>query len=196
MNKEISDGNPDHPAVPQPRRDRQDSSLMREYLPAEELVNNVPYLAMIVLGMVIFVAILDGSSWGLIAAAVYLIYGLMGAFWIMIFVCPYCKYWNTKSCPCGYGRIAAKFRKKKPIELFSEKFKKHIPVIVPLWFIPVLVGVPLVIRSFSWTLLVLLVVFALEAFVILPLVSSKHGCKRCPQKNLCPWMKDKCETAA
>lgn len=196
MNKEISDGNPDHPAVPQPRRDRQDSSLMREYLPAEELINNVPYLAMIMLGMVIFVAILGGSSWGLIAAAVYLIYGLMGAFWIMIFVCPYCKYWNTKSCPCGYGRIAAKFRKKKPIELFSEKFKKHIPVIVPLWFIPVLVGVPLVIRSFSWTLLVLLVVFALEAFVILPLVSSKHGCKRCPQKNLCPWMKDKCETAA
>lgn len=213
MNKEISDNNPDHPAVPQPRRDRQDSSLqsgnstseiegltdMREYLPAEEIINNVPYLAMIMLGTVIFVAILGGSAWGFvydIAAAAYLTYGLMGAFWIMIFVCPYCKYWNTKSCPCGYGRIAAKFRKKKPIERFSEKFKKHIPVIVPLWFIPVLVGVPLVIRSFSWTLLVLLVVFALEAFVILPLVSTKHGCKGCPQKDLCPWMKDKCETAA
>ncbi|MFZ2146644.1 MAG: hypothetical protein WAV28_05430 [Sedimentisphaerales bacterium] len=196
MNEDISDNNPDHPAVPQPRRDRQDSSLMREYRPAGELINNVPYLVMIMLGTVIFIAILGVSAWGLLAAAAYLTYGLMGAFWIMIFVCPYCRYWNTKSCPCGYGRIASKFRKKKPIERFSEKFKKHIPVIMPLWFIPVLVGVPLVIRSFSWTLLVLLVVFALEAFVILPLVSTKHGCKGCPQKDLCPWMKNKCETAA
>jgi len=81
------------------------------------------------------------------------------------------------------------------MERFSEKFKKHIPVIMPLWFIPVLVGVPLVIRSFSWTIFVLLVVFALEAFVILPLVSSKHGCKGCPQNNSCPWMKNKSKPA-
>ncbi len=196
MNKEISNDNPDHPAVSQPLRDRQDSSLMREYSPAQELINNVPYLAMIVLGTVIFVAALGGSAWGPTAAAVYLAYGLMGALWIMIFVCPYCGYWNTRSCPCGYGHIAARFRKKKPIECFSEKFKKHIPVIVPLWFIPVLVGVPLVISSFSWTLLVLLVVFTLEAFVILPLVSTKHGCKECPQNFSCPWMKNKTKQSA
>ena len=185
VNKEISD-NPDH----------QDNASLREYSPAQELINNIPYLAMTVLGTVIFVAALGGSVWGLIAAGAYLAYGLMGAFWIMIFVCPFCGYWNTKSCPCGYGRIAAKFCKKKPIECFSEKFKQHIPVIVPLWFIPVLVGVPLVIHSFSWTLLVLLVVFALDAFVVLPLVSTKHGCKECPQRDTCPWMKDKSKTAA
>ncbi len=185
VNKEISD-NPDH----------QDNASLREYSPAQELINNIPYLAMTVLGTVIFVAALGGSVWGLIAAGAYLAYGLMGAVWIMIFVCPYCGYWNTRFCPCGYGRIAAKFCKKKPIECFSEKFKKHIPVIVPLWLIPVLVGVPLVIRSFSWTLLVLLVVFALDAFVVLPLVSTKHGCKECPQRNTCPWMKDKSKPAA
>ncbi len=185
VNKEISD-NPDH----------QDNASLREYSPAQELINNIPYAAMTVLGTIIFVAALGGSVWGLIAAGAYLAYGLMGAFWIMIFVCPFCGYWNTKSCPCGYGRIAAKFCKKKPIECFSEKFKQHIPVIVPLWFIPVLVGVPLVIRSFSWTLLVLLVVFALDAFVVLPLVSTKHGCKECPQRDTCPWMKDKSKTAA
>lgn len=184
-NKEISD-NPDH----------QDNASLREYSPAQELINNIPYAAMTVLGTVIFVAALGGSVWGLIAAGAYLAYGLMGAFWIMIFVCPFCGYWNTKSCPCGYGRIAAKFCKKKPIECFSEKFKQHIPVIVPLWFIPVLVGVPLVIRSFSWTLLVLLVVFALDAFVVLPLVSTKHGCKECPQRDTCPWMKSKSKSAA
>jgi hypothetical protein len=186
VSKEISNNNPDH----------EDAASIREYSPAQELINNIPYLAMTMLGTVIFVATLGSSAWGLIAAAAYLAYGLMGALWIMIFVCPYCGYWNTRSCPCGYGRIAARFRKKKPIESFSEKFKKHIPVIVPLWFIPVLVGLPLVIRSFSWTLLVLLVVFALEAFVILPLVSTKHGCKGCPQKDSCPWMKDKAVQSA
>ena len=170
---------------------REESQPMREYSPAQELINNIPYLAMTVLGTIIFVAGLGSSVWGLIAAGTYLIYGLIGALWIMIFVCPYCGYFNTRTCPCGYGRIAVKFLQKKPIECFSDKFKKHIPVIVPLWFIPVLVGVPLIIRSFSWMFLVLLIVFALDAFVVLPLVSTKHGCKECPQKDLCPWMKQK-----
>jgi len=123
VNKEISD-NSGH----------QDSVSLREYSPAQELFHNIPYIAMTVLGAIVSGAAIGGTAWGKIAAAAYLIYGLMGAFWIMIFVCPYCGHWNTKSCPCGYGRIAARFRKKKPIESFSEKFKKHIPVIVPLWF--------------------------------------------------------------
>ncbi len=146
---------------------------------------------MTVLGAIVLGAAIGGTAWGKTAAAGYLIYGLMGAFWIMIFVCPYCAYWGTKSCPCGYGRIAARFRKKELVESFNEKFKKHIPVIVPLWFIPLFVGVPYFIRSFSWALFVLLVVFALDAFLILPLVSRKHGCKGCPQKETCPWMQDK-----
>jgi hypothetical protein len=168
---------------------------MREYSPAQELINNIPYIAMTVLGTAIFVVCFGGSVWGLLAGAAYLVYGAAGAFWIMIFVCSYCGYWNTRTCPCGYGRIAAKLRAKKPIECFDEKFKKHIPVIVPLWFIPILAGVPVVIRSFSWPLLILLVVFALNAFVVLPLVSTKHGCKECPQKDLCPWMKSKSKFA-
>jgi hypothetical protein len=180
VDKEISDDS----------GERENVSL-REYTPAQELFHNIPYIAMTVLGAIVLGAAIGGTAWGKTAAAGYLIYGLMGVFWIMIFVCPYCGYWGTKSCPCGYGRIAARFRKKKTIEAFSEKFKKHIPVIVPLWFIPLLVGVPFVIRSFSWALLVLLVVFALDAFLILPLVSRKHGCKGCPQKETCPWMQDK-----
>ena len=173
----------------------QENISLREYTPFQELFHNVPYIAMTVLGAIVLGAALGGTGWGVISAIAFLLYGIMGTIWIMIFVCPYCRYWNTKSCPCGYGRIAAKFRKKKPIESFSEKFKKHIPVIVPLWFIPILAGVPFVIRSFSWTLLVLLVVFALDAFVILPLVSRKYGCKGCPQKESCPWMKQKSEPA-
>lgn len=168
----------------------------REYSSAQELINNIPYIAMMILGTVIFIVTLGVSLWGLVAAGAYLAYGLLGALWIMIFVCPYCGYFDTRACPCGYGHIAVKFRQKKAVECFSDKFKKHIPVIVPLWFIPVLVGVPFLIRNFSLMLLVLLVVFAIEAFVVLPLVSTKHGCRECPQKDTCPWMKHKIESSS
>ena len=172
------------------------SKPMREYSNAQVLINNVPYIGMIVLGAAILVMGLDRSAWGWITGAAYLTYGLVGTLWIILFICPYCNYWNMRSCPCGYGLIAAKLRERKPGNRFNEKFKKHIPVIVPLWFIPVLTGVPLVIRTFSWSLLALLVIFGIDAFVILPLFSSKHGCKECPQKDTCPWMGRKCRPAS
>lgn len=169
--------------------DNQDNLNMPEYSAKQELINNIPYGVMTLLGSLIFIVAFSGLTWGKIAGVAYLLYGISGAVWIMIFVCPYCKYWDTRSCPCGYGRIASRFRPKSAVECFSEKFKKHIPVIVPLWFIPLLAGLPVVVRSFSWLLLGLLVIFALDAFVVLPMVSTKHGCKECPQKETCPWMK-------
>jgi len=162
---------------------------IREYSSAQVFAHNIPYIAMIVLGAAVFVMAFRNSSWGPIAAAAYFAYGVIGALWIMVFVCPYCRYWDSNSCPCGYGRIAALFREKSSVECFDEKFKKHIPVIVPLWFIPLLAGLPVVINSFSWTNLILIVIFALDAFVVLPMISTKHGCKECPQKNTCPWIK-------
>jgi len=172
-----------------PDNNDQLGEVMRQYSPAQELSNNAAYIVMILLGTVILVMSYGGSAGGCISAIAYLAYGIAGAIWIMIFVCPYCRYFNTRSCPCGYGRIAARFRAKETVECFDEKFKKHIPVIVPLWFIPVVVGVVSVIRGFSLPLLVSLIIFAVNAFVILPLVSTKHGCKECPQKETCPWMK-------
>jgi len=162
---------------------------MKEYSSAQELVNNIPYIVMTVLGTAVLAVGFRNSTWSLIASVTYLAYGIAGAFWIMMFVCPYCRYWNSRSCPCGYGRISAWFRDKSPVECFDEKFKKHIPVIVSLWFIPLLAGLLVVIYNFSWMLLILLVIFTLDAFVILPLISTKHGCKECPQKDMCPWIK-------
>lgn len=160
----------------------------RGYSYAQQIVNNLPYAAMVLLGGAVFVVGFANPVWGWICASAYVIYGVAGAFWIMIFMCPYCRRWNTMSCPCGYGLIAARFRQKRDSSFFRDKFKKHIPVIVPLWLIPILVGVPLAVRSFSWPMIVLLVVFALVAFIVLPLFSKSHGCANCPEKNSCPWM--------
>lgn len=178
------------------RPDIETSQSMREYSSTQELINNIPYISMTILGTIIFIFALGVSFWGLVTAGLYFAYGLLGGLWIMIFVCPYCAYFDTRACPCGYGHIAVKFRRKETVECFSDKFKKHIPVIVPLWFIPIFVGVSFIIRSFSWILLGLLILFAIIAFVVLPLVSTKHGCKECPQRDTCPWMKHKVESAA
>jgi hypothetical protein len=169
---------------------------MKEYSPKQEVINNIPYAVMTWIGMIIIITCFSTSIWGIIAGFAYLFYGIAGSVWIMIFVCPYCTYWDTRSCPCGYGRIASKFRPKSTVNCFSEKFKRHIPVIVPLWFIPLLVSLPVIVKNFSWPLLALLVAFAVDAFIFLPLVSTKHGCKECPQKDTCPWMKSKIKSPA
>jgi hypothetical protein len=168
---------------------KEDGEAMQRYSPAQELLSNTPYIVMILLGVAILILSYGGSAGGWVSAIAYMAYGIAGSVWIMVFVCPYCRYFETRSCPCGYGRIAARFCKKQTIECFEEKFKKHIPVIIPLWFIPIVASVIPLIHSFSLPLLVLLIIFAIDAFIILPLVSTKHGCKECPQKNTCPWMK-------
>jgi len=172
-----------------PDNNAPNDEAMRQYTPAQELINNTAYIVMILLGAVILVAGYGGSAAGWISAIAYLAYGIIGAVWIMVFVCPYCRYFDTRSCPCGYGHIAPMFRARETVECFNEKFKKHIPVIIPLWFIPIVAGVVPLIRSFSPALLLLIIIFSVNAFIILPLVSTKHGCKECPQKETCPWMK-------
>ena len=172
----------------------------RQYSHIQELINNLPYIAMIVLGTAVLFLSISAPLWRWGAAAVYLIYGVTGALWIILFLCPFCRYYDTRACPCGYGQIAARLCRKSKIEnlksqiledCFDKKFKKHIPVIVPLWFIPVVVGVIALIGAFSIGLLSLLIVFAVDAFLLLPLLSTKHSCKECPQRDICPWMRSK-----
>ncbi|MFC1560911.1 hypothetical protein ACFL4V_00380 [Candidatus Latescibacterota bacterium] len=124
----------------------------------------------------------------LTGAGVYLVYGVAGALWIILFVCPCCAYYASKECPCGYGMISAKIKKKGDGNCFPEKFKRHIPVIVPLWLIPVICGGIALWSSFSWMLVGLVLVFIIESWIILPVVSVKHCCVGCPQKDSCPWM--------
>ncbi len=162
--------------------------VARTYTRRETLQHNLPYLLMIVLGALVLFCSLGGPGWGPVAAAGYILYGLAGAVWIMVFVCPFCRFWGTDSCPCGYGQIAARMRGRQPGDRFHEKFKKHIPVIVPLWFLPLVAAVPVLVQGLTWALAVLSAAFVLDAFVILPRLSTQHGCRDCPQREGCPWM--------
>lgn len=161
---------------------------MRLYSKTETWLANLPYIIMVCTGAAVLVLGGNNQTWARAAAGVYALYGIAGALWTMIFICPYCAYYGTRGCPCGYGMLATKLVEKAQHECFAEQFRKHIPVIVPLWFIPALAGGWMLWRQFDSTLAVLLGVFVVDAFVILPLFSRRHGCSECPQKDSCPWM--------
>jgi len=160
------------------------------YTGMQTFLHNLPYILMTVLGAAVLLQSFEGP-WAHVTAGAYLLYGLIGALWIMVFVCPFCRFWGTNSCPCGYGRVAARIRDRQPGDRFNEKFSKHIPVIVPLWFLPLVAAGPVLVRGFTWALAILAMIFVVDAFLILPRFSSQHGCRDCPQRASCPWMKNK-----
>ncbi|MHC5054594.1 MAG: hypothetical protein ACYTKD_07745 [Planctomycetota bacterium] len=161
---------------------------MREYSRLQTVIANIPYAVMVLVGAGTIGYGFDSTLWALVGSSSYLAYGIAGALWIMVFVCPYCGYYGTRGCPCGYGTVSARLAKKAERNCFSEKFKRHIPVIVPLWLIPVACGGIALWHTFSWQLAGLIVAFVVNSYVILPLVSRKRGCADCPQRDDCPWM--------
>jgi hypothetical protein len=167
---------------------KQEYTMMRQYTALETLVANLPYMAMVVLGTGTIAVSLGATPWALGGAVGYFTYGVAGAFWIMIFMCPSCAYYGTRECPCGYGMISSRLVRQREQACFSKKFKIHIPVIVPIWLIPAACGGYALYRSFSWPLLVLLFSFIIDSYIILPLVAKSHSCAECPQKEDCPWM--------
>ena len=158
------------------------------YTHAEEFVHNLPYIVMVLLGSTIMVVGTDATVLGWLFGTSYLAYGVGGVFWIMLFVCPYCHFWGTRQCPCGYGQVASTLRARKDYDRFTAQFKKHMTVIVPLWFLPILAGIAILSVDLSWLLLALLVVFVLDSFVVLPVLSTRWGCARFGRKATCPWM--------
>lgn len=161
---------------------------MREYTASQTVIANLPFIVMLLTGAMIIATVFGFSPRALTAAATYVIYGIGGSIWIMIFICRYCGYYATRGCPCGYGMLAAKLVTKCKNGSFASRFKRHIPVIVPLWIIPVVCVVIALHKSFSHALIWLIGAFALNSFIILPLLSLKHSCIECLQKNDCPWI--------
>ena len=154
-----------------------------EYSRLHEFLDNFPYMIMIILGLAVLFMGFETLIWKWVTSGLYLLYGIIGAFWIILFVCPYCHFFDTRLCPCGYGKISAKFRQKKDDSLFTRKFKNHIPVvIVPLWIIPTVAGVIFLITKFSLLMLVLLSFFAINSFVVLPLISKSMDAHIAPKK--------------
>jgi len=151
------------------------------------LFHNIPYAGTILLGAVVIFFSLEGIyQW--LFSGLFVVYGIVSTLWFILFLCAHCHSYGSPGCQSGFGRLAAKLRKRGDASLFRKKFKRHMPVVIPSWVVPAIVGVVSLALKFSLLKLILIGAFVLISFVLLPLTSKKKGCSNCPQRDECPWM--------
>ena len=111
---------------------------------------------------------------------------------VMLFVCmryrcKYC-YYHGKRCYMGLGKLAKIFKKGNAKE-FS-KTKNLVPALVFMMitiFSPIIAGIIALIVSFSWLMLVLLIVYVMIAIIPNFFLKKSLCCDRCIQGKLgCP----------
>jgi hypothetical protein len=149
------------------------------------LVDNIPTFCMYVIGTVIT------SGLSLFLGLFYISYSLFSIVWFWARICPSCPHFDTKSCPCGYGFISARFFRKKDSRDFQRVFSMNIIFLFPSWFLPLGVGTYSLIADYSIQLTVWLTLFVIIGFIFIPLFSKKVGCKNCAVKDRCPWMQNR-----
>lgn len=146
------------------------------------LLDNIPTAFLFILGFLIINII------STFAAILFAIYALASVVWFWARICPYCHHFETYACPCGYGIISSKLFSRKNSVIFKKIFKRNILIVFPNWFIPFFVGIYLFLTQYSFKVLVLMIIFSITGFLIIPLISKFVGCKNCEIKEDCPWM--------
>jgi len=146
-------------------------------------LDNIPTIILFVLGgwIIQFLSIAG--------AVIYIVYALASVVFFWKKICPYCHHHGTQACPCGYGVISAKFFGKKNDRSFKKMFRKNIPVMFPNWFVPLIAAVYLLYIKSTAGLIIIIIAFCINGFLIIPLISRLVGCKNCEIREDCPWMK-------
>jgi hypothetical protein len=119
----------------------------------------------------------------------YLMYCLWVEIRILKYSCVNCYYYG-KTCGLGRGKICALFYKKGNSEEFAKKqitWKDLIPDFMVMIF-PLIGGIIVLIRDFSWLVSALMVIFVILSMVGTALIRGSLACKYCKQKELtgCP----------
>jgi len=118
----------------------------------------------------------------------YLIYCLWIEFRILQKSCANCYYYG-KICGLGRGKLSPLFFKKGNPERFMEReisWKDLIPDFLVLIF-PLVGGIIVLIRDFTWLVLVLMVILAVLSLCGNAIIRGSLACKYCKQKELgCP----------
>lgn len=132
------------------------------------------------------VAILSG--FGISMAALYLLYCFGVELHVMKISCVDCYYFG-KWCTFGRGKAAPFLFRRGDPKRFTSKcilWKELLPDMLVL-LIPLVGGIALLIRDFSWNLAMMLVALMALSFGGNYLVRSKIACKYCKQRELgCP----------
>ena len=147
----------------------------------DRLVENGPMLITWALGAIILL------YFGWLASLTYLIFCIFSLVWFIRFICTYCVNSRMGTCEAGLGNIGhALFAPNRP-KYFRRQFFKNVGIQFPIWFIPPIVAVYALYLQFSYTMLLLFIVFCIVAFGVLPYESSRKVCDDCPMRYSCPW---------
>ncbi|NQT02170.1 MAG: hypothetical protein HQ580_09115 [Planctomycetes bacterium] len=118
-------------------------------------------------------------------SAAYIIFCLWIEYRILRFSCVNCYYYG-KTCGLGRGKLCALLFKKGNPESFIEKkiaWKDLIPDFLVLIF-PLIGGIVILIKDFTWLILVLMVVLVMLSMVGTAFIRGSFACKYCKQKEL------------
>jgi len=128
------------------------------------------------------------SPIGLIWPILYLLFVLLFELRLMKGHCVDCYYYG-KTCGFAKGRLSSMFFPKGTPEHFSKMtitWKDIVPDFL-VFIIPVLVGIALIIRTFSWILFLLIIALFILGFAGNAVVRGKIACRYCRQKEIgCP----------
>ena len=122
----------------------------------------------------------------------YTVLYLMFCLWIELKIlkgsCVNCYYYG-KTCGLGRGKLCAILFEKGSPESFIEKeiaWKDLIPDFLVMIF-PLIGGIVILIRDFTWLILVLMVVLVMLSMGGTAFIRGSYACKYCKQKELgCP----------
>jgi hypothetical protein len=144
------------------------------------LADNSPYIATGVVGALICLQV----HWAL--AVVEIIASVLGPLWIIVRVCPTCLLYDNPACSSGYGLVSARLMDKGDTERFGHVFSHNLYAVIPMWFLPLASGIYLYIigENVPW---LLMIVFVVVAFVIVPMKARYVTCAKCPRSSTCPW---------
>jgi hypothetical protein len=127
-------------------------------------------------------------QYGIIWAIAYIIFIIIFEFRLISGHCTDCYYYG-KTCAFGKGRLSALLFTRGRPEKFTAMtitWKDIVPDFL-LFIIPVLAGILLLIREFSWTILILIIALLLLGFFGNALVRGQLACRYCKQKEIgCP----------
>lgn len=129
-------------------------------------------------------------------------FGLLSAFLYLFFVgllevrvmnksCRNCYYYG-KVCGFGKGKLCSWFFKKGNSKNFLNKKVKWTDVLPDflVFLIPLVFGIIILIKDFSWFILILLIILLILGFLGNSIVRRKIVCKYCKQRKLgCPAQK-------
>ncbi len=160
----------------------QEPVCKEDYPPA--IVTVSVFLSLLIYG--IGASILSG--FGIIWVIAYIFFILILEFRLIGGHCPDCYYYG-KTCAFGKGRLCSLLFRKGSPEKFS-RMKITWNDIVPdflVFIVPVLAGIYLLIREFTWTVLFLVLALLVLGFIGNALVRGYLACRYCRQREIgCP----------